>query len=117
MRETIEHLEDMSLSLTNLRDWLRGESWPSESLRHMANDVIVWLGMTINAAETLRGLLEPLEKAKAEVKEAIKEEEGGEVLSEQVQQPEGGEAGPEVPPQEPTAGALEGPQRVRKRKG
>uniref|UniRef100_A0A6H1ZV04 Uncharacterized protein n=1 Tax=viral metagenome TaxID=1070528 RepID=A0A6H1ZV04_9ZZZZ len=113
MRELINHLEDMELTLKNMRDYLRGEALPSRSLTHTANDLIVSLGMTIHSAETLRRVLEPLEQAKGEVKEMIKEEEGGEDTGEQVSEPEGGEVRPETPPQEPEAGAPKGRKRVR----
>ena len=113
MRELINHLEDLELTLRNEQSHLRGEALPSESLTHAANDVIVWLGMTIRSVETLRIVLEPLAAAKEEVKEMIKEEEGGEGLGEQVQEPEGDEVRPETPPQEPEAGAPKGRKRVR----
>lgn len=113
MRELINHLEDLELTLGNMQDYLRGEALPSETLTHAANDVIVWLGMTIRSVETLRRVLEPLEEAKEEVKEMIKEEEGGEDTGEQVSEPEGGEVRPETPPQEPEAGAPKSRKRVR----
>ena len=113
MRELINHLEDMELTLGNMRDYLRGESLPSESLTHAANDLIVSLGMIHYSVERLKALLEPLEEAKEEVKETIKEERGGEDTGEQVSEPEGGEVRPETPPQEPEAGAPKGRKRVR----
>lgn len=113
MREMINELEDLELTLRNMQGYLRGQSWPSESLTLMANDVIVWLGLTASAVETLKTVLEPLEVAKEEVKEIIKEEKGGEDIGEQVSEPEGGEVRPETPPQEPEAGAPKSRKRVR----
>ena len=113
MEELINHLEDMELTLRNMQDYVRGESWPSRSLALMANDVIVWLGLTASAVETLKTVLEPLEKAKEEVEEIIKEEKGGKDTGEQVSEPEGSEVRPETPPQEPEAGAPKGRKRVR----
>lgn len=113
MRELINHLEDLELTLKNTTEHLLTQEWPSESLRRTANDVIVWMGMTIAAAEGLRVLLGRLEEAKEEAKEIIKEEEGGEGTGEQVSEPEGGEVRPETPPQEPEAGAPKGRKRVR----
>lgn len=113
MRGLINALEDLELTLRNMQRYLRAESWPSRSLTLMANDVIVWLGLTASSVETLKTVLEPLEEAKEEVKETIKEEKGGEDVGEQVSEPESGEVRPETPPQEPEAGAPKGRKRVR----
>jgi hypothetical protein len=113
MNKLINHLEDLELTLRNEQDHLRGQEWPSLSLAHAANDVIVWLGLTASAVETLKTVLGPLEKAKEEVKEIIKEEKGGEDIGEQVPEPEGGEVRPETPPQEPEARAPKSRKRVR----
>jgi hypothetical protein len=113
MRELINHLEDLELTLRNMQGHLRGKSWPSREITLEANDVIVWAGLTASAAGRLRTRLWALEEAKEEVKETIKEEESGEDISEQVREPEGGEVRPETSPQEPEAGAPKGRKRVR----
>lgn len=113
MRELISALEDLELTLRNMQGHLRGESWPSKSLALMANDVIVWIGLTASSVETFRTALGAAPVATEEVKEIIKEEEGGEDIGEQVSEPEGGEVRPETAPQEPEARAPESRKRVR----
>lgn len=108
MEDLISALGDLKLQMKNTQEHLRGVTWPSQAISLLANDVIVWLGMTIRAIDALRGLLAGLGEAKAEAKVAIEEEEGGEDLGEQVREPEAGEVRPETPPQEPEAGAPEG---------
>lgn len=137
MRELIDALEDLRVTLRNMQDYLRAESWPSREVTHAANDVIVSLGMVHWSVERLKALLEPLEITPEEAEKGYKEgewtqeqveakldeiaqptqeeEKGGEDIGEQVSEPEGGEAGPEIPPQEPEAGAPKGHKRVRKR--
>ncbi len=117
MEKLTSALQDLELQMRNMQGHLRGLSWPSESLQHMANDVIVWLGLGASAVEGLRTVLGPTQEAAPVAEEIKEEEEGGEVPSEPVQQPEGGEAGDEVPILKPEAKPPESRKRVRKRKG
>ncbi len=100
MEKLIGDLDSMTMDLKNWQEQLRNQELPSQSIRLTANDMITWLGMAASVAETLVHVLGALEDAKAEVKEIIEEEKGGEVPSEQVSEPEDREASGEIPPQE-----------------
>jgi hypothetical protein len=117
MKELISALEDLELSLGNMQEHLRGEEWPSREARLAANDVIISLDMAAHAVASLLLPLAPLEEAKAEVKEIIEEEKGGEDLGEQVPEPEDREAGDQVSIQEPEAEGSEGDQHLRNLEG
>ncbi len=101
MKEIIAELGEMVTSLKRMKVRLREQEWPSNAITLVANDMSTWLGMAASTAETLRRILSGLEEAKAEVKEIIEEEKGGEVPSEPVREPEDREAGDKVSAQEP----------------
>lgn len=117
MKKLISALEDLALQIRNMEEYLQTVELPSREAQSLAIDVGIYGGMTVRAMENLRALLASLEEAKEEVKEAIEEEEGGEVPSEPVQEPEDSAPGGEAPVQEPEAKGPKGSKRVRKRKG
>lgn len=96
MEDLMGDLDSMSMDLRNWQDQLKEVSWPSRSISLMANDVIVFLGMSARVIENLVALLEPLQEAMPEVEEVKEEEEGGEGVGEQVP----GEEVHEEPPPE-----------------
>lgn len=100
MEKLIDTLDNVSMDLRNLKEYLQGVELPSPEARSLAIDAGIYGGMAARAMETLSAILVGLVEAKAEVKKVIEEEESGKGVGEQVQEPEDRETGAKTPPQE-----------------
>jgi len=108
MEKLIDALDNVSMDMRNLKEYLQGVELPSREARSLATDVGIYGSMTVRAMQTLSTLLAGLEDAKTEAREAAKEEKGGEVPSKPVREPEDGPPGGEAPIQEPGPETSEG---------
>ncbi len=108
MEKLIDSLDNVSMDVRNLKEYLQDVEMPSREARSLAVNVGIYGAMAAKSMETLSAILAGLEDAKAEVKDVIEEEKGGEVPSEPVQEPEDSSPGGEASIQGPETEGSEG---------